>query len=306
MQGRWWLSWMLSVVAVSAWAQVPAAEPPAQAEVVEEADEPPFVVNGRSGTVELGDGLARMEVPDNFLYLAPEEAARVLEEAWGNPPGAPTLGMLVPANVDVTAPEGWGVIINYADDGHVEDEDASSIDYADLLKEMQESTREESAERKQAGYGGIELVGWAATPHYDPGTRKLYWAKELGSTEEGASEHSLNYNVRILGKEGVLVLNAVSDMSQLPHVEKDMQQVLGFTSFKPGHRYEDFDPSTGRVAAYGVAGLVAGKVAAKAGLFKGLLAALLAAKKLVIAGVAALFVGLSKLFKRRGNEDGTP
>ncbi|WP_267145492.1 DUF2167 domain-containing protein [Myxococcus dinghuensis] len=303
MKGRWWLSWMLSVVAVSAWAQGPAAEPPAQADA--EVDEPPFVVEGRTGTVDLGHGLAQMEVPANFLYLSPEEAERVLVEAWGNPPGTTTLGMLVPANVDVAAPEGWGVVISYDDDGHVEDEDASSIDYADLLKEMQSATRESSAERKKAGYGGIQLVGWAATPHYDPGTRKLYWAKELASTESNDSPHSLNYNVRILGNEGVLVLNAVSEMGQLPQVEKDMQQVLGFTSFKSGYRYEDFDPSSGRVAAYGIAGLVAGKMAVKAGFFKGLLAALFAAKKLVIAGVAALFVGLSKLFKR-GNNDDTP
>jgi uncharacterized membrane-anchored protein len=95
-------------------------------------------------------------------------------------------------------------------------------------------------------------------------------------------------------------------MAALPRVEKDMQQVLAFTSFQPGHRYEDFDPATGRVAAYGVGGLVAGKVAAKAGLFKGLLAVILGAKKALIAGAVLLFVALGKLFKRGGNDGGTP
>ncbi|AKF84906.1 hypothetical protein MFUL124B02_05990 [Myxococcus fulvus 124B02] len=290
------------LVGVSAWAQAPE-----QQEVAEEAEvvAPAMPeLHLRTGVVVLGNGLAKMNVPSNFGYLSPEDAEKVLVEVWGNPPGTKTLGMLVPSDVSVDAPEGWGVVIQYDDDGHVEDKDAASIDYAELLEEMQEGTREENKERTRAGFEAVDLVGWAATPHYDASTRKLYWAQELAFG--GSKEHTLNYAVRVLGKEGVLVLNAVSSMVALHQVEKDMKQVLAFTEFQEGHRYEDFDPSTGRVAAYGVAGLVAGKVAAKAGLFKGLLAVLLAGKKVVIAGVVMLFVALGKLFKRGGNSDGTP
>lgn len=285
MQCRRGLFAVLLLVGVSAWAQAPE-------------------LHLRTGVVVLGNGLAKMTVPSSFGYLSPEDAEKVLVEVWGNPPGTKTLGMLVPSDVSVDAPEGWGVVIQYDDDGHVEDKDAASIDYAELLEEMQEGTREENKERTRAGFQAVDLVGWAATPHYDASTRKLYWAQELSFG--GSKEHTLNYAVRVLGKEGVLVLNAVSSMVALHQVEKDMKQVLAFTEFQEGHRYEDFDPSTGRVAAYGVAGLVAGKVAAKAGLFKGLLAALLAGKKVVIAGVVMLFVALGKLFKRGGDSDGTP
>ncbi|GEN05446.1 Uncharacterized membrane-anchored protein [Myxococcus fulvus] len=302
MQCRRGLFAVVLLVGVSAWAQAPE-----QQEVAEEAEvvAPAMPeLHLRTGVVVLGNGLAKMNVPSNFGYLSPEDAEKVLVEVWGNPPGTKTLGMLVPSDVSVDAPEGWGVVIQYDDDGHVEDKDAASIDYAELLEEMQEGTREENKERTRAGFEAVDLVGWAATPHYDASTRKLYWAQELAFG--GSKEHTLNYAVRVLGKEGVLVLNAVSSMVALHQVEKDMKQVLAFTEFQEGHRYEDFDPSTGRVAAYGVAGLVAGKVAAKAGLFKGLLAVLLAGKKVVIAGVVMLFVALGKLFKRGGNSDGTP
>jgi uncharacterized membrane-anchored protein len=293
---------VLLLVGVSAWARAPEQQEAAEAAEVAAPALPEL--HPRTGVVVLGNGLAKMNVPSNFGYLSPEDAEKVLVEVWGNPPGTKTLGMLVPSDVSVDSPEGWGVVIQYDYDGHVEDKDAASIDYAELLEEMQEGTREENKERTRAGFEAVDLVGWAATPHYDASTRKLYWAQELAFG--GSKEHTLNYAVRVLGKEGVLVLNAVSSMVALPQVEKDMKQVLAFTEFQQGHRYEDFDPSTGRVAAYGVAGLVAGKVAAKAGLFKGLLAVLLAGKKVVIAGVVMLFVALGKLFKRGGNSDGTP
>lgn len=298
-RGRWWVA-VLSLVAMSAWAQVP--EQAEDSEAVEEAPALPEL-HPRTGEVVLGNGMAKLVVPESFGYLSPEDAEKVLVEVWGNPPGSKTLGMLIPSDVSVDSPESWGVVIQYDDDGHVEDEDAAGIDYADLLEEMQDNTREENTARVKAGYEAVELVGWAATPRYDASTRKLYWARELGFGD--SKEHTLNYSVRVLGKEGVLVLNAVSSMVALPQVEKDMQQVLGFTHFQPGNRYEDFDPSTGRVAAYGVAGLVAGKVAAKAGLFKGLLAVLVAGKKVIFAGLALLVVALGKLFKRGGN-DGAP
>ena len=61
-----------------------------------------------------------------------------------------------------------------------------------------------------------------------------------------------------------------------------MADVIAFTNFNEGNRYEDFDPELDKVAAYGIGALVAGKVAAKAGLFKGLFALLLAGKKFIL------------------------
>jgi len=205
--------------------------------------------------------------------------------------------MLVPKGVNLLSNEAWAVIITYDEDGPVKDDDANKINYTDLLKQMQDSTRQASAERVKEGYRPIELVGWAAPPKYDSQGKKLYWAKELAFGEE--PEHTLNYNIRILGRQGVLVLNAVAASKDLPVIEAATPDLLSAVSFDKGNRYEDFDKSTDKLATYGLAALVAGGVAAKMGLFKGLLLGILAFKKFIIAGVIALVAFVKRFFSRR-------
>jgi uncharacterized membrane-anchored protein len=203
---------------------------------------------------------------------------------------------VVPANVDPFEETGWAVIVTYLDDGHVDDADAKKIDYADLLEDMKEGTSADNKERTSQGYEPVELLGWAEPPHYDDMARKLYWAKEL---KFGSSEvHSLNYDVRVLGREGVLSMNAVAGMPQLASIERDMKDLLRVATFNEGHRYEDYNESTDRMAAYGLGALVAGGLAAKAGLFAKLGALLLAFKKFIILGLAALGGAIAKLFRR--------
>src|SRR5213080_221084 len=66
----------------------------------------------RTGRVTLPGGLATLDLPADFRYLDAEDTEIVLR-AWGNPPGAQTLGMVVPTALRVLTPEGWGVIITY-------------------------------------------------------------------------------------------------------------------------------------------------------------------------------------------------
>src|SRR4051812_21520311 len=160
--------------------------------------------------------MATIRLPKSFRFLGPEGSRRLLTEAWNNPPEAAqgVLGMLVPARVSPLTQEGWGIVITYDDDGYVNDSDAASIDYNKLLREMQSATAEANEERRKQGRRPVTLVGWAEPPAYDAAAHKLYWAKELAF--DNRPEHTLNYNIRILGRRGVLVLNAVSDMKQLP------------------------------------------------------------------------------------------
>jgi len=300
---------LTSLCASPAWADLPPTPPPVETAtpaVVDPAASassaptpPPVVFHPQKGNVVLPGGLASLEVPSAFGYLSPDEASTLLYNVWGNPLGPKPLGVIVPEGFDPFADESWAVIITYQDDGHVSDEDADSIDYKELLEQMQESARQENSERTKEGYPSIELVGWATPPHYDKPTHKLYWAKDVvfGS----GAVHTLNYNVRVLGKEGVLVLNAVADMNQLAQVEKGMQTVLGFVEFTQGNRYQDFDPSTGRMAAYGIGGLILAGAAAKSGLLKVILAGLLASKKLIVALVAAVGAGISRVLRRKSS-----
>lgn len=257
-------------------------------------------LNYQQGEVKLSGGKATLQVPEGFRYLDPANAQQVLEQAWGNPDGTGTLGMLFPANVGPTDDESWGVVITYQDDGHISDEDADSIDYAELLENMQAETEEANEERVQAGYGPISLVGWAEVPSYDPGSKKMYWAKELKFGDD--DDNTLNYNVRVLGRDGVLVLNAVAGTNQLSVVKDSMQDVIGFSNFTEGNRYADFNPDTDNVAAYGLAALVGGTIAAKTGLFAKLLALLIVGKKFIIVFLIALGVFVKKMFSRKKSE----
>ena len=253
----------------------------------------------KQGAIELPGGVAKLNLSDDFRYLAPDDTQKLIEQGWGNPPGsgAGTLGMIIPAATNPLERGGWGVVVTYTEDGHVEDDDADKIDYNDLLKKMQDASKAANEQRKKNGYPAVQLAGWAEPPHYDKSAHKIYWAKDLEFGDGG--QHTLNYFIRVLGRKGVLELNAVSSMDQLAQVKRDMNAILGFATFNDGNRYTDFNASTDKVAAYGLAALVAGGIAAKAGLFAKLLALLVAAKKLIFVAVAAVAGFFGKLFKKK-------
>lgn len=251
----------------------------------------------QTGDITIGDELAVLHLSDHFRYLGPSDAARVLTEAWGNPPSDLTLGMIVPAEISPMDPKrGWGVVITYSQEGHVKDDDAEDIDYDELLTQLQEATEANNPARTAQGYPALHLRGWAEPPRYVPEIRSLYWAQELAA--DGAPEGSLNYAIRVLGRKGVLELNAVGAMSQLPQIKPAMERVYALVEFKQGNRYIDFDPDLDEVAAYGIGGLIAGKVALKAGLFAGLLKLLIAGKKLIFVLAIGLVAGIKGLLGR--------
>ncbi|MTV52915.1 DUF2167 domain-containing protein [Massilia buxea] len=255
----------------------------------------------QQGKITLPGDIATLDLPAGFRYLSPADAGRLLTEGWGNPPGIETLGMIVPTAVNPLSREGWGVVVTYEKEGHVKDDDADSIKYDELLKSMQESIAASNEERKKQGYQPMTLVGWAEAPHYDKATHKLYWAKELHG--EGDTQNGLNYGVRVLGREGVLVLNAVAGMDQIAQVRSEMKNVTAFSDFTPGNRYADFDEKTDKVAEYGIAALIAGGAAAKLGLFGKLFALVLAFKKILLVGLLAAGGWLFKLLGRKSKVD---
>ena len=251
----------------------------------------------QSGEIDLRGGLAKLTVPKEFNFLGADDAETVLVKLWGNPPSArKPLGLLMPAGMTPLSSNVWIVTMDYNEDGYVKDADAGKINYDDLLKQMQKGIAENNRARSEKGYPAITLVGWAATPHYDSATHKLYWAKQLKF--EGEPGDTLNYSIRMLGRKGVLELNAIASIEQFAAIDQQTPQILGMVDFKEGSRYADFDPKTDKVAAYGIAALVAGGIAAKFGLFKLLWVGLLAAKKFIIICVIAVAALVKKFFKR--------
>jgi len=257
----------------------------------------------QTGEVALAKADAHLHLQPGFRYLDQTDARKVLEDFWGNPPDEDVLGMLVPDNAGLDSEHSWAVVLTYSnEDGHVSDEDAAKIDYNQTLKDMQEAIHDANDERKKAGYSTLELIGWAEPPHYDAVSKKIHWAKELAFSD--VNGHTLNYDIRVLGREGYLSLEAISDMADQPLVKAGMEQVLPMAEFDSGHRYADFNPKTDKLAAYGLAALVAGGIAAKTGLLAKIGLMLLAAKKLVVVA----FLGIAAFFKKifgKGRGGGT-
>jgi uncharacterized membrane-anchored protein len=238
-------------------------------------------IEPKTGLVELPNGV-NLNLGDKFYFVDSEDARAILTEAWGNPSetASHAAGMVFPHKTSPLS-ETWGIELRPDAIGYVNDSDAASINYDELLASMKEETAAENPDRIKAGYDSIELIGWAMPPKYDFVGKRLYWAKELqfGNSDK----HTLNYDVRFLNREGVFVMSYIATMDQLPEVNDSLPDVLKMVSFDNGKRYSDYLPGADKVAAVGVGGLIAGKVLAKTGF---LVVALIALKKF---GVVLLF-----------------
>lgn len=254
----------------------------------------------RQGPVDLPAAQARLSVPADFYYLDATDAKKLLVKVWGNPPqtGSGVLGMIFPVRYAPDDADSWGSLIEYSADGYVSDVDAQSTDYDALLAEMQEATQSNNGERQRQGYEPIKLVGWASPPHYDASRHALHWARDLLFGDDPTGPHTLNYSVRVLGRDGVLEMNFVARLDQLAEIRAAIPATLALVTFGPGKTYGDHVDGD-KIAAYGLAGLIAAgagaKIAAKLGLLAG---GLVLFKKFGVVLVVAL-AGLLGSLKRR-------
>ena len=292
---------LAAIVAFTAFASASTAradepsEADLEAAIAKEHAELESQLTFRTGTIALVDGKVQLALPEGYRFLGPDDAQKVLV-AWGNLKGEPPLGMLLPEGAGLWDDGSLAILVEYNDDGHVSDDDAASTDFEVLLAQMKDGARAGSKARVEQGLSSVALVGWAEPPHYDKASRKLYWAKELEFG--GSPAHTLNYDVRVLGREGALELSAIASIDMLALAKEEMQRVLGFADFTKGNLYTDYKEGSDRSAGYGIAAVVAGGVAAKVIGGKGFFAMLLGAKKLLLAGAIALAALVKALWSR--------
>ncbi len=258
--------------------------------------------NYQTGKVVIGDNLATINVPPGCLYLDPTQSKYMMESIFGNPPSPASLGMLLSDTPSMITGARWIIDFNYNSDGHVKDDDAADINYDDLLKQLIEETDAASKERVAQGYESVKMIGWAQAPFYDSKNKKLHWAKELAFGKD--ENHTLNYNIRVLGRQGFLEMNIITGMDQLNEVKKDINTILASTDFNEGQRYADFNEDTDKLAEYGIGGLIVGGVLAKTGILAKIGIFLLKIIKPLIVGIIALFGFIGKrLFGRKKEEE---
>lgn len=261
----------------------------------------------QQGVIKLPEAKATLNVPADFYYLSPADAKIVLVDIWGNPPAAAegTMGMIFPAKYAPTDIEAWGSTVEYSDDGYVSDADAATTNYDELLQNIKDSIRENNVEREKQGFPKITLVGWASAPHYDTLAHALHWARDLMFGDDKQPQHTLNYSVRVLGREGVFQFNFIAGLDQLKEIEGVIPTVTKLVQFDKGKAYTDYVEGD-KIAAYGMAGMIAAGAGAKIAAKVGLLALALAFFKKAGILVVVLLGGALRFAKGLFNRNKTP
>lgn len=259
----------------------------------------------QTGSVSIKD-IATLNIPKGYKFIPSDKAMVIIHDIWGNPNDYTVLGMIVKDTFRVTSTDEWAFIIRYEESGYVKDEDADKINYDELLQSIKKSEEESNKERVKQGYPEIHILSWAAKPYYDKQNKILHWAKELQFGIDSSKQITLNYDVRILGRKGILSLNAVGSMDQLKDINDHIPEVIKIAKFVDGNKYTDFDPSVDKVAAYTIGGLIAGTLLTKTGFFIILLKYIKIILFAVFGGFAAFRKKISGWFSRKKkNEEDT-
>jgi uncharacterized membrane-anchored protein len=247
------------------------------------------------GDVHLAAANATLHLGKAYYFLNAEDARKVLVQAWGNPPEAvnKVLGLVFPAGHH-WYDGSWGAVISFEPTGYVSDETPKPDEYDRLLRQIRDQEGSVNAERKRQGFEPTHLVGWAQPPSYDRASHSMVWARDIKFGEQ--ADDTLNYDVRLLGRSGVLSLNMVAVMSQLPEVRGAAAQFSQTAGFDAGSRYADYHFGDAK-AAYGLAGLVAAGLGLAAAKKLGMLALLAVFGKKFFVVIAAALAGLWAKFR---------
>ncbi|WP_052761740.1 DUF2167 domain-containing protein [Aurantiacibacter luteus] len=262
----------------------------------------------RSGEIMLPEARARLDLGGDYRFYGPADTRLILVDIWENPPAEAdgVLGLVMPAASDPRE-RSWGAIVTWEPLGWVSAEDARSADYDALMRQMQTETLAANDIRRDEGFPEVTLEGWAQRPRYDSVHRAVTWGRQLSYADGGPD--GLHYDLRLLGRRGVLSLDMVGEMDQLPEIRAAAADLAERARFDPGARHVDYDEARDEAAGFGIAGLVGagtGLVVAKNVGLLALLAKLaqpIGVALLVLA--AALATPLRRLFRRNEADPAT-
>lgn len=199
--------------------------------------------------VDLGTNLAELQLDKSLLFLNADDT-RKLDAAGGGKPTGREIGSVYPMDEQ----QNWAVFFEYEDVGHIKDDEKDEIDADALLDSYKQGTEEANKEKQPENQ--LFVDGWDIAPFYDEAVHSLSWSL-LAHTN--SNEKVINYNVRILTREGVISAILVSDPAHLAEDRKILNEIiLPNFKVKSGEQYSDFNESTDKVAEYGLTGLILG------------------------------------------------
>ena len=228
----------VAALAVNAHAQVVVTQ--------EEADRLYASLYRQSGTaVDVADGRVRIDVSSDFDFLDGADAARLFIAMGNSPELANALeGAIVPAGVNPFYIGGWAASIEFDAVGRVEEDD-SALSFPEVLYGL----------RDRQSRWGVEVLDWVEPPYYERTNHTLYGAFELASPQGNV----VNYQMYMLGRDGVLIVNIVAPMEDADLVRSAAPRLRDLFYYNEGNRYEDYLDGDLR-AAQTLAGLLSGEL----------------------------------------------
>jgi len=242
-------------------------------------------------TVTLRDQ-ATLKLPEGYAFVPLKEASRLME-TMGNQVDERFMGLVVPLSE-----ANWFVTVDYEASGYIKDDDAKKWDAQDLLDNLKDGTEAGNERRQSMGIPPLEVTRWIEAPAYDGLTQRLVWSIEARTKGAPDPDPTINYNTYVLGREGYISLDLVTTAATVDTDKRAARELLSATAFNAGKRYSDFDGSTDKVAAYGLAALVGGLAAKKLGLLALIGVFLAKFAKVILFAVVAGGAAFAKFFKR--------
>ena len=184
------------------------------------------------------------------------------------------------------------LIFNFYPSGYVSLEDWEELSAEELMKEVSENTEKNNRQRNQQGFNGLNIGGWLQKPRLDPETNTVSWVFDVIDGEE----RYVNAISIKLGRKGYEKITWVSTYDNYLKSMQLMASLVNRQKFNPGNRYSDYNLGD-KMAAFGIASLVAITAGGNKKTKAGLAAFLANGKKLLVPLLVAL--GALGAFYRR-------
>lgn len=231
------------------------------------------------------DGIAKIVIPEKYWFANGDDTRKIMEH-YGNPPSHTEVGYLEHEN------ENWFIVFEFNDTGYIKDDEKNSLDADAILKSIRQGTEESNKWREKKGIPALTILGWKKKPSYNPETNNLEWA----IINESSGSKNVNYNIRFLGRKGVMSVIIVADEEGLNTAVAAANKLLKTYTFTKGNKYSEFTKGD-KIAEYGLAALItggAGAAAIKSGLLQKFW-------KFIVAGLVAVGAGIKRFFTGNKN-----
>ena len=238
---------------------------------------------------------AKLKIPADEVFIPSAEANRIMS-AMGNDANPRRFGLIVGRKKD----SDWLVDVEWVKEGYVRDGDAKEWQADAMLDSLKQGTEDGNSRRVAKGLPALDVVGWVQPPAYDTATHRLI--SSLSLRERGAAANqpqTINYNTFALGREGYVSLDLISGADRIAGDKAVARDLLASLEYAPGKRYQDFNGSTDKVAAYGLAALIGVVAIKKLGLLAVIGVFLLKAWKLGALAIAGGAAAIRRVIKSR-------